>query len=836
MVRSAGTKAKGRGLLQPRPLQPTHCFDQQVTVPTDSIPPLRASNNPSLNQLYQRLADLREESAAYEARALTSGWSRCERRAWLERAIVDAGGEVPDGAGARFKFDRSRARERARKARRKQPERAAYAVVLAALREIKGTGRGATTLEHVRDWVIEFMGDADRLAAHRDRKCSPAELCRMAGVEGNGGRAEVTAQAARAGVRQLAAALPGIFEGGFFLRRYLRFAKSQVLDRKSTPATVAAAWASSRVEFAKARDGAFAAGRSDRGAREESSEDRTAGASISLLTSGGACSTRTPPCSEIQLEPGQPRADKLSPVAPGRKARPEGRKGGSPPSASAALAGETAGRAPASSAGAGEAQPPGGSALRATTVSAWISKYPSVAELLGVGGRLLSILEPSPRAGTYGESSPAMALVIGHGGPRALAEQLLAQRERQLAQLGGAASLVAPTRASTAGTLRRMLQAGDLVRGAGGMVFVPAFVRNEALDVLGVATPPGGSLPTAKRKAQLHRDGVDNWGLSGREAKVLADVLHARRKLGLLSFKQLSAVAAAGGYPLCDLSGWVVHRATQEDFAAVMRAARQGAEPDAGPGVVADVVPSIVELPSAAALEGPVARIYRLRPSPDGPVLEMRAAWNAGCAEMGRVLDRAHLAGFATIREQMDATAVGAAVGAAPTACKHAADDCCMQAYPFDMVRDIGAACGLGTGVETGCSAPAWGDSTSEYTNGIFSVCGLREPCGCRLCVAERWALWRPEAADLTDEQPGPDAADLDEAAALWDDADAVILDPEHGEAPAFLDDPTRAGAPAVNDHEAQLAEPPLERVAARVDVDALLERRAPRLTRGMQW
>lgn len=756
MVRS---KSERRRVL-PRRLSATpDCTTSEDPVPKESVPPLRASNNPSLNQLYQRLAELRGKGAAYEARALR--WPRREKRTFLERAIDDAGGEVPDGAGPRFKFDRSRARERASHARREGCERAAHSIVLAALREIKGTGRGAATLEHVRDWVIKFMGDADRLAAHRDRKCSPVELCRIAGVEGNGGRAVVTDQAARAGVRQLAGALPGIFEGGFFLRRYLRFAKSQVLNRKSTPATVAAAWAScprkgSRVESAKAGDGAFAAGVAGRSARVESSEDRTAGPSISLLTSAGACSTRARPCSEIQLEPGQPRADKLSPVAPGRKARPEGRKGGSPPGASAALAGETAERAPASSAGAGEAQPPGGSALRATTVSAWISKYPSVAEILGVGGRLLSILEPSPRAGTYGEDSPALALMIGHGGPRALAEQLLAQRERQLAQLGGAASIVTPTRASTAGTLRRMLQAGDLVRGAGGMVFVPAFVRNEALDVLGVATLPSGSVPTAKRRAQLRRDGVDSRGLSGSEAKALADALRARRKLGLLSFRQLSAVADAGGYPLCELSGWVVHRATQDDFAAIMRAAwRQGAESAAGHRVAADDdVPSFVELPSAAAIEVPVARVYRLRPSPEGPVLDMRAAWNAGLGEMGKALDRARAAGFATIREHMDAAPTSASTSA-PTSCKHVPNDCCMQAE-----------------------------------------------------------------APVADLEPGPDAADLDEAAALWGDADAVIIDPEHGEAPAFLDDPARAEA-AVNDHEAQLDSAPLERVAARADVFA---------------
>jgi hypothetical protein len=61
--------------------------------------------------------------------------------------------------------------------------------------------------------------------------------------------------------------------------------------------------------------------------------------------------------------------------------------------------------------------------------------------------------------------------------------------------------------------------------------------------------------------------------------------------------------------------------------------------------------------------------------------------------------------------------------------------------------------------------------------------------------------IGEPPADDL-----GWATADIDEDA--WADAELV-------------DDPARAEAPAVNDHEAQLAEPPLERVAARADVFA---------------
>lgn len=487
------------------PLEPT----QRGFVPGYVAPPTQAnktSARPSLKQLLSQLEQLRGPDA-FEARALIRRMEKSDRRAFLEAAIADAGGTplaAFDAAAPILRSKGQRRTEHARKAR--SPDHVAHAVVRKALDDMDLSGRGAPAAQKIRDWALALLADHRRLAAHRDRQLSPAGLCRVAGVVGLDGGAP-SLQNARAAAHMLAAQLPGVFGGGLYLRRYLRFAKGLAAQQSVTPRTVADAWASaqnaSSVESAAVQNGA--AGREGIGAGiAELSRIRVPGP----LTSEGHSGTRTRACSEFLLEPG-PRRDDEAPAQAGpaeaaavdeghRAAMPPGEKDGSAigtPGAPAALAGEEAGRAPASSAGARRAQPPGGHAARVLTDSVWRAEAQTAASACGLSPCVYeSVLAFIRWGGELGRNARDLARLVldveleRHG---------VVWSGRDLRVLAGDVTRL----------VRFMLSAGLLLR-TGGSLCMPVLATPRLLGLEGLDARPSARLASSKMLDCLERWGV----------------------------------------------------------------------------------------------------------------------------------------------------------------------------------------------------------------------------------------------------------------------------------------------------------------------------------------
>lgn len=473
-------------------------------------PPTQANKTsaapPSLKQLLGQLEGLLGPDA-YEARALKSRMMKGDRRAFLERAIIDAGGKPPstyDAAAPILASKGQRRTERARKA--SSPDRVAYAAVRKALDDMELSGRGADAAKTIRAWTLTLLADHRRLAAHRDRQLSPAGLCRAAGVVGLDGGAP-SLQTARAAAHMLAAQLPGVFGGGLYLRRYLRLARGLAAQQSVTPRTVADAWASaqnaSSVESAAVQNGA--AGRDGIGAETaELSRICVPGP----LTSEGHSGTRTRACSEFLLEPGHRRDDEApaqaGPAAAAavdegpRAAMPQGEKDGAAigtPGAPAALAGEEVGRAPASSAGARRAQPPGGHAARVLTDSVWRSEAQAVASTCGlslqVSESVLALIRKSSELGRNARDLARLVLdaeLERHG---------VVWSARDLRVLAGDVTRL----------VRSMLSAGLLLRTC-GVLHMPALATPRLLGLEGLDPRPSARLASSKMLDCLERWGV----------------------------------------------------------------------------------------------------------------------------------------------------------------------------------------------------------------------------------------------------------------------------------------------------------------------------------------
>lgn len=606
-------------------------------------PPTQANKTsapPSHKQLLGVLEGLLGPDA-YEARALKSRMMKGDRRAFLERAIIDAGGKPPstyDAAAPILASKGKRRTERARKA--SSPDRVAHAVVLKALDEMELSGRGADAAQTIRAWTLALLADHRRLAANRDRPLTPAGLCRVAGVVGLDGGAP-SLQTARAAAHMLAAQLPGVFGGGLYLRRYLRFARGLSAQQSVTPGTVADAWNYaqnvSSVESEAVQNGAV--GREGIGAgMAQLSRIRVPGPLTSRRESG----TRTRACSEFFLYPSHRRDDEAPAQAGPAGADPEpppaehhpleeqqpleavsmiGTPGGR-----AGLAGDTAGLAPARAAGPSRPQPPGGHAARVLTASAWMHRNPG---LVGVLAGNLS------------------GMVLGHGTPAVLAEKLIESQAQVLAQLGQGFRVTRARVRVVAADLIRALRCGDLTRSADGAVAVPSFVTHQALALFEIKTRPTAKAISPAMAKHLASLGVDPSGLSQRDARVLSMVLHGRRRSGRLSYWQLVAIAEAGGYGLLDLSQWAVVEARQEDFEDIMRAAWR-----AVPGAdLADADAPVAEPQAAGVAINLPGRRYVLRPFAAKPGAEQRPEIQALHAR----LDEARAAGFATIRQRLPA-------------------------------------------------------------------------------------------------------------------------------------------------------------------------------------
>jgi len=614
-------------------------------VPGYVAPPTQAnktSARPSLKQLLGQLEHLRGPDA-FEARALIRRMAtKLERRAFLEAAIADVGGTpLPayDAVAPILPSKGQRRTERARKA--SSPDRVAHAVVLKALDEMELSGRGADAAKTIRAWTLTLLADHRRLAAHRDRKLSPAGLCRAAGAVGLDGGAP-SLQTARAAAHMLAAQLPGVFGGGLYLRRYLRLAKGLAAQQPVTPRTVADAWNyaqnASSVESEVVQNGAV--GREGIGAvTAQLSRIRVPGPltpeadSGTRVTRGCYVFHWEPERSLLEGKPAQAGPAAAAAVDEGpRAAMPPGEKDGSTigtPGAPAALAGEEAGRAPASSAGARRAQPPGGHAARVLTASAWMHRNPG----------LMGVLAGSPSG-----------MVLGHGTPAALAEKLLENQAQVLAQLGQGFRVTRARVRVVAADLIRALRCGDLTRSADGAVAVPSFVTHQALAMFDIKTRPTAKAISPAMAKHLASLGVDPSGLSQRDARVLSMVLYGRRRSGRLSYRQLVAIAEAGGYGPLDLSQWAVFEARQEHFGDIMRTAWRSV-----PGAdLADSDAPVAEPQAAGFAISPPGRRYVLRPfaaEPDNGKPQQHPEILA----MHARLDEARAAGFATIRQRLPA-------------------------------------------------------------------------------------------------------------------------------------------------------------------------------------
>ncbi len=487
---------------------PGYVTPQQQSGKTSTRP--RSSRTPpSIKQLEGVLEGLRGPDV-YEARALcaavfTGPDADDDRRAFLERAIIDAGGTPPstyDAAAPILRSKGQRRTELARKAR--SPDRVAHAVVRAALDDMELSGRGAPAAQKIRDWARATLGDRKRLAAHRDRKLSPAALCRAAGLDGS------ETPSLHAAARMLARQLPGVFEGGLFLRRYLRLASGLAAQQSVTPGTVADAWNyaqnASSVESARA-PGDTVGRRALDGEPAQLSRIRVPGPLTSRRESG----TRTragfvfhwePESSLLEGMPAQAGPAGADPEPPPAEHHPleeqqllEAVSTIGTLGAPAALAGEVAGRAPASSAGARRAQPPGGHAARVLTDSVWRSEALKVASACGLSLQVSeSVLALIHKGGELGRNARNLARLVLDA---ELQRHGVVWSVRDLRVLAGDVTRL----------VRAMLPAGLLLR-AGGVLRMPALATTRLLGLEGLDPRPSARLASSKMLDCLERWGV----------------------------------------------------------------------------------------------------------------------------------------------------------------------------------------------------------------------------------------------------------------------------------------------------------------------------------------
>jgi len=452
----------------------------------------------------------------------------------------------------------------------------------------------------------------------------PAAVFAALGVHGKGGRSAVCTPTLNAARAILAAELP-FFESGHGrvacrLDEFLLLAEDLAKTCSITPSGLTAAWvkrqqAASRAESASrpnckisGADASRNKGRSD-GRKSEHQVHHPA----TLLAEHHPLDGAAKGSDDARLTTILGEQDESTIGTPG---------------APAALAGEEAGRAPASSAGARRAQPLGKHVARVLTASAWMHRNPG---LVGVLAGNLS------------------GMVLGHGTPAALAEKLLENQAQVLAQLGQGFRVTRARVRVVAADIIRALRCGDLTRSADGVVAVLSFVTHQALALFDIKTRPTAKAISPAMAKHLASLGVDPSGLSQRDARVLSMVLHGRRRSSQLSYKQLVAIARAGGYGLLDLSQWVVFEAGQEHFEDIMRAAWR-----ATPGAeLADTPVAEPQVAGGFAIRQP-GRRYALRPfaaEPDSGKPQQHPEIQA----MHARLDGARAAGFVTIRQRLPA-------------------------------------------------------------------------------------------------------------------------------------------------------------------------------------
>lgn len=179
-----------------------------------------------------------------------------------------------------------------------------------------------------------------------------------------------------------------------------------------------------------------------------------------------------------------------------------GRKGGSPPGASAALAGETAGLALASSAGARKAQPSGGQEPAHEPLlglSAWMRPAPVLGAMLCKLAR--DSQDPTLPARVSG-------LVLGFGTAREVALQVMQRQTTLDAEASEDGIVGSVSRASlrlVGADVARMLSTGSLIRGEDGAVRVPIIATNPVLALLDLRVEPDGARPSPAMLACLTR-------------------------------------------------------------------------------------------------------------------------------------------------------------------------------------------------------------------------------------------------------------------------------------------------------------------------------------------